>query len=92
MKDENDRSINFFDSITYIMHAEPNIKHMAILNILRVASFQPVTSGFTAYMQLRFKDKNPNYVIFVMVSGIMGIIANLNIKFIAKNLAGNKSL
>ena len=84
MKDENDRSINLFDSITYIMNAKPNIKHMAMLNILRVAAFQPVTTGFGPYMQLRFKDKSPNYVTFVMVSGIMGIIANLNIKFIAK--------
>ena len=49
-----------------------------------LAAFQPVTSGFPAYMQLRFKDKEPVYLTFVMVSAILGIIANLNIKFIAK--------
>lgn len=90
INEEDTRSFNFFTSITYMTRARLEIKQMALLNALRVCAFTPSTTSFVPYMQLRFKGAQPIFFVFLIVSGTMGIIANLNIKRLSRNIGPKK--
>jgi MFS family permease len=91
MKDKEDRSFNFFSSITYIATARSEIKLMAVLNALRVGAFTPSTVSFVTYMIRRFGEISPLFHVFLGVSSIMGIISSLSIKRLSRNI-GSKNM
>ena len=77
---------SLFEGMNYLRTADPIIKQLALLNILRVAAYHPVTSNYNTYVQLRFGKTSVPYFVTIAVMGVMGILGNLTVKYNSKRI------
>ena len=62
--------VSFRETVAYLWHASPNVKTLAVLNMLRVAAFTPVVSNLVGYMERRFPNEKPTFYAFIAMNAI----------------------